>query len=285
MTASSRKSYPVATPFKTGEGDGQEARLRLWTRLLAAGTGVLVFALAVSLFLVGRELSHARQAVAQRASVSDTDSPGTARPEPPVPHEQRPAVEAEGPKKNPASPAVVAGGKPTDPAPTKAVEATPPHPVADGKAAKDKPTASPTPATPAALPTGSPPDEHFIEVLGGLTAAHLYQSYLNIGLLADAAEDDVYPAEEAKKQLDKVTAMMEAVDKQLATLGQASLKPEDREALEQTRESTALLRTEAKELRAYWDSGDKNQAAKFHKAREEAWAGIKDLLGIKDKEE
>ena len=53
-------------------------------------------------------------------------------------------------------------------------------------------------------------------------------------------------------------------------------------------EITALLRLQAKELRLYWETEEKDVSAlkdhqaKFHKAREDAWVGIKDMLGIQE---
>jgi hypothetical protein len=133
--------------------------------------------------------------------------------------------------------------------------------------------ADPKPADPPA------PNERLMEALGGLTAGQVYQAYLNIGLLADAWEKDVYPEEDAYKMLATVARLIEAVDGQLAGLADGEMKPDDRKALARSRELLALLRTQAKELESYWKTGEKEHADKFHKARETAWSGIKELLG------
>jgi hypothetical protein len=124
-----------------------------------------------------------------------------------------------------------------------------------------------------------------MEALGGLTGAHVYQSFLNIGLLADAWENDVYDEADAFQMLDTVARMIEGVDRQLAGLGDAEMNPDDQQALRRSRELLALLRTQARELRAYWKTGEKEHADRFHGARETAWAGIKELLKIDEKEE
>jgi len=135
---------------------------------------------------------------------------------------------------------------------------------------------------------GTTPRERSLEAMGGLTAAHLYQSYLNIGMLADAAENDVYSTDDAKKLLTTILAWMDNVDGQLVRLADANLEPDDQKRVTQVRQLTTLLRAQAKELRAYWEApesdaeGRKEHEMKFHKAREAAWNGIRELLGIKE---
>ncbi len=121
-----------------------------------------------------------------------------------------------------------------------------------------------------------------LETMGSLTAAHLYQGFLNIGLLADARESEVYTATEAEKLLGSVTRMLDSVDRGLARMQDDSLKDEDKEAVAHARQLGGLLRTQARELRAYWQTGDKERADKFQKARQESWSGIQAILGIED---
>jgi hypothetical protein len=166
---------------------------------------------------------------------------------------------------------------------------------ADAPAKETKPAAAirpqevlPVPRDPAPREPGATPRERALEALGGLTAAHVYQSYLNIGMLADAAENEVYGTDDAKKLLTTILAWIENVDQQLKSLAEANLEPDDQKRVTQVRELSGLLRAQAKELRAYWDvpesdtDGKKDHEMKFHKAREAAWSGIKELLGIKD---
>ena len=80
-----------------------------------------------------------------------------------------------------------------------------------------------------------------LESLGSLTAAHLYQCFLNIGLLADARESDVYTAAESEKLLDSVTRMLDSVDRRLGQLLSDGLKDEDKEAVENARQLGELL--------------------------------------------
>jgi hypothetical protein len=140
----------------------------------------------------------------------------------------------------------------------------------------------PNPVQPApTVPPGIDPKEAPPEALEGLVGVHLYQSYLNIGVLADATEGDVYSPREANKLLDRVTALMTNVERQLGRLEEAG-KVKDAKSLERSRRVTALLRSQATELRLYWATAGEEHARRYHKAREEAWAGITEMMGIKE---
>ena len=146
------------------------------------------------------------------------------------------------------------------------------HALAAASKNADEPKPVPSPNQP--TKPDAPPAPH-LETVGLLAGVHLYQTHLNIGLLADAAESDVYTTEEANKLLDGVVAMMDTVDMELAGAP-------DRDASQKARDVAGLLRTEAAELRAYWDNGDQDHVDRFHKAREQAWAGVKTFLHIED---
>jgi hypothetical protein len=204
------------------------------------------------------------------------DVPTGGTPVPPDPAEPAPAPAAPrvAPPSIPRQPAEQpAPAKPAVPNPAREpLPAPPTPPPAPPAAVMDR-----KPAVPAA-----PAAEPLLEALGGLTAASLYQTYLNIGLLADATEHAVYAPADARKVLQTVTDLIDTADRQLAALPEAGLQEDERKALARSRTLLGLMRTQTRELRAYWDTGKKEHAAQFHKAREEAWAGIKDTLGIKE---
>ena len=131
------------------------------------------------------------------------------------------------------------------------------------------------------MPVPTLPDA-VIETLGNLTASHLYQTYLNVGLLADAVEGEVYEVADATKMLATIEGLTAAVAAQLAQLARQDVEGEDSKLVEQARQITVLLQTQEKELKSYWQTSDKAHAARFHKARQEAWTGIKSLLNIKE---
>jgi hypothetical protein len=123
--------------------------------------------------------------------------------------------------------------------------------------------------------------ETFLEALGGLSAAHLYQSYLNIGLIADSVEAETQSREEAEKMLQTVVDLMGVVEKQLARLSQTDLGAEDRAALERIKTVSGLLSTQADQLRVYWADQDTAQAREYHETRRAAWDALKSVLGFK----
>jgi hypothetical protein len=140
-----------------------------------------------------------------------------------------------------------------------------------------------TVAQPVTQPAADPvPRERFLEALGVITGAHIYQSYLNIGLLADGVEGEAFTAAEAETMLTKVTQQIEMVERQLAQFTKTGLDEDDRAALEATCSLAARLRIQAATLRAYWQGGTKEQADLFHQVREQVWAELSESLGIED---
>jgi hypothetical protein len=66
------------------------------------------------------------------------------------------------------------------------------------------------PANAQAKPVSAKTD--VLEVLGALSATHLYQSHLNVGLLADSVESGSYTIAEAEESLKPVVDMMKLVE-------------------------------------------------------------------------
>jgi hypothetical protein len=120
----------------------------------------------------------------------------------------------------------------------------------------------------------------FLEALGSLSATHLYQSHLNIGLLADGVESGTYTIAEAEESLKPVLDMMKLVDARLAGLAKSELSAEDRRSIQQIQAVSALLRLQADALRAYWASGEKQQADDFQAARKASWQGVSKVMGL-----
>lgn len=252
-----REARTPDTSTQLQELRDREARLRRWGIWLVSGTAaIVVLTLIVGAVIVNRALDRIDRLGASRQAPTET------RAEPP----------------------------------RKFESADLPLPPRADLAPVEKPrTELPTPVERPPQPVQAPPREpvpvardRALEVVGGLTAGHLYQSYLNIGMLADAVENEVYTDAEAKKLLGTVTALMDTVDLQLTRLNESITDAEDQKRLGQVRQLTALLRIQAKELRGYWDVPAKDvelrkqHELKFHKARDEAWTGIKELLGIKE---
>jgi len=120
--------------------------------------------------------------------------------------------------------------------------------------------------------------EFCLKTMAVLTVGHLYQGYLNIGLLADGREGGAFEKAEAVQVLAEVTNTLQIVDRQLAKLLGQGLDSEDQKDVQHVRKLGSLLRVQARELKAYWDNPDEEQKRKYRKAREAAWAGIERLL-------
>jgi hypothetical protein len=136
-----------------------------------------------------------------------------------------------------------------------------------------RPAAPPAPANPK-------PDARTLEMVGSMSAAHLYQSYLNINLVADAVENDLYALDEGSTMLTTVANLMDGVDKQLEKLSKMDLTPEDLQDVQRIRALSSLLRVQIAALYLYWQSGDSKHLKAYHQTREKAWQALSDVLGL-----
>jgi hypothetical protein len=136
---------------------------------------------------------------------------------------------------------------------------------------------SPVPV-PAAPPSpGQVRAERLLEVLGGLSAAHLGQTFINLGMLEDGVEDETYTKAVAAKNLARMVAWIDQVDGYLAKLGDAGLTRADLDTLARIRRASRSLRAQADALSTYWKDGDKEQRQRCQAARELSWIAIRDL--------
>jgi hypothetical protein len=131
-----------------------------------------------------------------------------------------------------------------------------------------------------AIPRPGDERRQLLETVGVLTAAHCYQGYLNIGLIADGKAKGTYTADEAYKFLDLILSLLDSVDQKLAVLGKMDLAKVDRASLEEMRNLSDLLHRQAKQLERFWDSGKDEDAAKYEDIRTDSWAAIKKITGI-----
>jgi len=159
--------------------------------------------------------------------------------------------------------------------------------------------ANPNPAAaapPAAKPADPPPADapkpdglrkkaeaeraQLLETVGCLTAAHYFQTYLNIGFIAEGKAQGTYTDKDARKVLDSVLSLLNSTDGKLEALSKIELDKDDRERLEQLRAASGLLRQQGKELQTYWETGKDENAAKYESLRKNAWATISKLMGV-----
>lgn len=132
-----------------------------------------------------------------------------------------------------------------------------------------------------AQPPAKPEDTAWREAVGSLAGLNLYQTYLNIGLLADGKAEGVYEAKQARELLDSILKPIDDTTARLARLAKAAPK-EDREALETAQRLYNLLQKQGKSLRAFWESGKKEDGDAYEAARKAAWEGIAKFLKLED---
>ena|SRR5438128_8836190 len=127
------------------------------------------------------------------------------------------------------------------------------------------------------------PRAHLTETVGLISGLYLYQTYLNIGLLADGRAERLYDDKAARSVLTSVVTPLDAVDKQLARLGAQLGTDADREAADYLRHIVGLLRRQGQQLVAFWDSGRPNDGARYEATRQEVWQHLYNLLRLDKK--
>lgn len=116
--------------------------------------------------------------------------------------------------------------------------------------------------------------------LDATLAAHLYQTYLSLSMLADGAEADAYNDDDRHRLLDTVIGLLDSVDLQMKRIAESGLKAEGNTSLERCQQLSKVLRSQAGELRAYWRTSEKERATRFQQLREEAWTIIREIVEI-----
>jgi len=153
-----------------------------------------------------------------------------------------------------------------------------------GRADPQTPTAKgtePAKAPEVSKPAEPPKDRRLLlEAIGTLTASHCYQTYLNIGMIADAKAKGTYSEKDAYKLLDSVLSLLDSVDGKMADLGKLEFDPSDRDTLDQMRKLSKLLREQGKALQTAWNTGREEDTGKYENIRKDSWAAISKLLGI-----
>jgi hypothetical protein len=148
-----------------------------------------------------------------------------------------------------------------------------------GQQSAEPPLAPPLPGEQPAAAADDPRGQ-LTETVGLLSGLYLYQTYLNIGLLADGKADGVYEEKAARAVLATVVTPLDAVDRQLARVGALAQTEADRRAAERFRAIAGLLRRQGRELVAFWDSRRPADGARYEATRQEVWGQLNALLGL-----
>lgn len=123
------------------------------------------------------------------------------------------------------------------------------------------------------------------ETVGLIGGLQLYQTYLNIGFLADGMAEGLYQPAEVFQLLGSVVLPLDRVEKQFDKLGKLRLSKEDAAALARMKKVLGLLRQQGKELQAFWETGKAENGKKYEAARQAAWKEISGLLDLEPKDE
>src|SRR5438105_14359241 len=119
----------------------------------------------------------------------------------------------------------------------------------DGQQTVEPPLAGPGDSgAPRAPAVPLDPRAQLTETVGLLSGLYLYQTYLNIGLLADGKAERVYDEKAARAVLGSVVTPLAAVDEQLAKVGKTARTPADRDAVDKLRQIVTLLRQQGRDL-------------------------------------
>lgn len=134
----------------------------------------------------------------------------------------------------------------------------------------------------APIPQAAPADsvETLLEAVGTMGGVQLYQTYLNIGFIADGKGQNVYTAEEAEELLMSIVAPLDHVTKQFQSVKQIATDDDDKKALDRLSKIAGMLKGQAKSLESLWANGSKGEADRFEKDRQDAWREISDFLHL-----
>lgn len=121
-----------------------------------------------------------------------------------------------------------------------------------------------------------------VRAIGTLSGSHLYQTFLNLGLLDANVRAGTYSTAEGKQVLATVQSLVNTVEKRLVQVNRVPLAQEDRTTLIRVRQANELLRQQADKLAAYWNAPDEAAAEQAYSAykqsRDEAWKSISRIL-------
>jgi len=127
----------------------------------------------------------------------------------------------------------------------------------------------------------APQDVGTLQIIGVLSASHMYTTYGYIGVTADALTKKVYGADQVKELMTEVSAMCDNITDQMGKVNPKELSEDDRRALGEMTAIYGQLKQEAEALKAYAGQRSDKNAAAYDEARKQVWPRIEKLLGLK----
>ncbi len=123
-------------------------------------------------------------------------------------------------------------------------------------------------------------DDGRLSAIGGLSAAHMYTSYIAIGAIGDAFGNDIYDTERVQELMGGLVGMLDTLKKQLLLVQENCEDEADKKYIDETIQIYSLLQEEARQLSAFSKSRDKSDHRAYEKARTTVWPRIEKLLGL-----
>lgn len=123
-------------------------------------------------------------------------------------------------------------------------------------------------------------DDGRLSAIGGLSAAHMYTTYIAIGAIGDAFGNDVYDTERVQDLTGALVGMLDTIKKQLLLVQEKCEDEADQDYIDETIQIYSLLQEEARQLSAFSKSRDKSDHRAYEKARTTVWPRIEKLLGL-----
>lgn len=124
-------------------------------------------------------------------------------------------------------------------------------------------------------------DTTSLKMIGVLAASYLYQSYLNIGYLADLHAVDAYEYKKLDVNLNIVIQIVGGVRDQLKWYTRIVPLKTDSQYVDVLVQASDLLLKEAGALRTYFQTEDSQDAAVYLHLNEQARTVLETILGMK----
>lgn len=140
----------------------------------------------------------------------------------------------------------------------------------------------PAHAQPAGSKKAVSADAKLMETVGLVTTLYLYQSYLNVGLLADCRAEEVYEEKPVKDLLASSLQPLDGVEKQLLELMKIAGSKAERDSIEQMQKVISPLRRQGQQLQKFWETDKDTHAKGYEAARKETWQNLRALLGLNE---
>ncbi|MCF7797680.1 MAG: hypothetical protein K9N11_06160 [Lentisphaeria bacterium] len=132
------------------------------------------------------------------------------------------------------------------------------------------------------FPQPAAADTLSLKMVGVLAASYLYQSYLNIGYLADLNAVDAYSFTELDENLDAVMQIIGGVRDELRVYSTVLPLKTDSLYVDILVQASDLLLQEAAALQKYMQTGNEQDAAVYLQLNGDARKLLESLLGLKD---